>query len=216
MKNHIHQKYLLSATVLLPAVIAAQQAVTAEQRPNIMIIMVDDMGYSDMGCYGGEIQTPHLDSLANTGIRFTQFFNGSRSCPSRASLLTGCYPHTVGITGMGLSLANNCVTIAEVLQTAGYKTAMTGKWHLSLTEGIGNNADQMAWLSNQNTFNNRPFAPVQSYPCNRGSMSTMVPSGELPIFLIHSVWYITKHGSIPTLFRKIFISPITLLTRPWI
>lgn len=168
MKNHIHQKYLLSATVLLPAVIAAQQAVTAEQRPNIMIIMVDDMGYSDMGCYGGEIQTPHLDSLANTGIRFTQFFNGSRSCPSRASLLTGCYPHTVGITGMGLSLANNCVTIAEVLQTAGYKTAMTGKWHLSLTEGIGNNVDQMAWLSNQNTFNNRPFAPVQSYPCNRG------------------------------------------------
>lgn len=168
MKKHIQQHSILSATVLLPAVIAAQQAVMPEQRPNIMIIMVDDMGYSDMGCYGGEVQTPHLDSLANTGIRFTQFFNGARSCPSRASLLTGCYPHTVGITGMGLSLNNNCVTIAEVLKTAGYRTAMTGKWHLSLTEGIGNTADQMAWLANQNTFNDRPFAPVQSYPSNRG------------------------------------------------
>jgi len=152
----------------LPAVIAAQQAVLPTPKPNIMVIVVDDMGYSDMGCYGGEIQTPHLDSLANTGIRFTQFFNGARSCPSRASLLTGCYPHTVGITGMGLSLTTNCLTIAEVLKTAGYNTAMTGKWHLSLTQGIGNTADQMAWLSHQNTFNNRPFAPVETYPCNRG------------------------------------------------
>lgn len=168
MKKHIHSQYLLSATALLPATIAAQQAALPAPKPNIMVIVVDDMGYSDMGCYGGEIQTPNLDSLANTGIRFTQFFNGARSCPSRASLLTGCYPHTVGITGMGLSLSTNCVTIAEVLKTAGYNTAMTGKWHLSHTQGIGNNADQMAWLSHQNTFNNRPFAPVETYPCNRG------------------------------------------------
>lgn len=155
---------LLSAVTLLPAAVAAQQA----QRPNIMIICVDDMGYSDMGCYGGEIQTPNLDGLAETGIRFTQFFNGARSCPSRASLMTGCYPHTVGITGMGLSLTNNCVTIAEVLKNAGYNTGMTGKWHLSLTQGIGNQPDQMAWLSHQNTFSNRPFAPIATYPCNRG------------------------------------------------
>ena len=168
MKKHIHSQYLLSATALLPAVIAAQQAALPAPKPNIIVIVVDDMGYSDMGCYGGEIQTPNLDSLANTGIRFTQFFNGARSCPSRASLLTGCYPHTVGITGMGLSLSTNCVTIAEVLKTAGYNTAMTGKWHLSLTQALGNNTDQMAWLSHQNTFNHRPFAPLETYPSNRG------------------------------------------------
>ncbi|MDR1810295.1 MAG: sulfatase-like hydrolase/transferase [Prevotella sp.] len=165
MKAMKKQQLILPTAALLPMAATAQQPA---QRPNIMIICVDDMGYSDMGCYGGEVQTPNLDGLAADGIRFTQFFNGARSCPSRASLLTGCYPHTVGITGMGLSLTTNCVTIAEVLKTAGYNTAMTGKWHLSLTQGIGNTTDQMAWLSHQNTFNNRPFAPVETYPCNRG------------------------------------------------
>lgn len=149
----------------LSSMVAVSQA---EDKPNIVLIMVDDLGYSDLGCYGGEINTPNLDRLANEGLRFTQFFNGARSCPSRASLLTGCYPHTVGITGMGQSLSTNCVTIAEALKGAGYNTGMTGKWHLSLTQGIGNNADQMAWLSHQNTFNNRPFAPIETYPCNRG------------------------------------------------
>ena len=115
MKTRIH-KQILSATALLPVALTAQQS---QEKPNIMIIIVDDMGYSDLGCYGGEIHTPNLDSLAQGGMRFTQFFNGARSCPSRATLMTGCYPHTVGITGMGLSLANNCVTIAEVLKTAG-------------------------------------------------------------------------------------------------
>jgi len=164
MRTRIH-KQILSATALLPVALTAQQS---QERPNIMIIIVDDMGYSDLGCYGGEIHTPNLDSLAQGGMRFTQFFNGARSCPSRATLMTGCYPHTVGITGMGLSLANNCVTIAEVLKTAGYNTGMTGKWHLSRTQGIGNKEDQMAWLANQNSFNNRPFAPIETYPCNRG------------------------------------------------
>jgi len=166
MKTRIH-KQILSATALLPVALTAQQ-VQSQERPNIMLIVVDDMGYSDLGCYGGEIQTPNLDDLAGGGLRFTQFFNGARSCPSRATLLTGCYPHTVGITGMGLSLTNNCVTIAEVLKTAGYNTALTGKWHLSLTRGIGNNTDQMAWLANQNSFDNRPFGPLETYPCNRG------------------------------------------------
>ncbi|GAB1415384.1 hypothetical protein MASR2M117_07900 [Paludibacter sp.] len=133
-----------------------------------MLIVVDDMGYSDLGCYGGEVQTPNLDALASDGIRFTQFFNGARSCPSRATLLTGCYPHTVGITGMGLSLTKNCVTIAEVLKKEGYHTGMTGKWHLSLTQGLGNRENQMKWLSNQDDFNNRPFAPLDTYPSNRG------------------------------------------------
>ena len=156
----------LSATAVLPAIAAAQDAQT--ERPNIMLIVVDDMGYSDLGCFGGEIETPNINSLADNGLRFTQFFNSGRSCPSRACLLTGRYAQQVGITGMGQSLTKDCVTIPEALREVGYHTAMSGKWHLSLTQGIGNKTDQMAWLSHQNTFNDRPFAPKDTYPCNRG------------------------------------------------
>lgn len=152
------------ATAMLPALATAQQA----ERPNIILIVVDDMGYSDLGCFGGEINTPNIDDLAANGMRFTQFFNCGRSCPSRGSLLTGMYAQECGITGMGVSLNKQCVTIPEVLLNAGYRTRMSGKWHLSLTQGLGNNADQMAWLSHQNTFDNRPFAPLDTYPCNRG------------------------------------------------
>lgn len=159
------KRILMSAAALAPAFVGAQQA---EEKPNILLIVVDDMGYSDLGCFGGEIETPNINNLSDNGIRFTQFFNSGRSCPSRACLLTGMYAQQVGITGMGLSLTKNCVTIPEALKSEGYRTAMSGKWHLSLTQGIGNTADQMAWLSHQNTFDNRPFAPIDTYPCNRG------------------------------------------------
>jgi len=69
----------------------------AQTRPNVVLILVDDMGYSDLGCYGAEISTPHLDALASGGIRVTQFYNGARCCPTRASLLTGLYAHQAGI-----------------------------------------------------------------------------------------------------------------------
>ncbi len=120
-----------------------------QKKPNIILIMADDMGYSDIGCYGSEINTPNLDRLANKGIRFTQFYNAARCCPIRASLLTGLYPHQTGIGHMTSTdkrtlgrnkkialpeyqgyLNNNCVTIAEVLQLYGYQTFMTGKWHV--------------------------------------------------------------------------------------
>ena len=101
-----------------------------KKKPNILLILVDDLGFSDLGCYGGEIQTPNLDGLAAGGLRFTQFYNGARCCPTRASLLTGLYPHEVGFAGMSGSLPKTCATIPEVLKAAGYRTFMSGKWHL--------------------------------------------------------------------------------------
>ena len=109
-----------------------------EKRPNILLILADDMGYSDIGCYGGEISTPNLDALAENGIRFTDFYNAARCCPTRASLMTGLYPHECGIghmthisNGPGyLGILNDsCVTIPEVLAAAGYSTGISGKWH---------------------------------------------------------------------------------------
>ena len=108
--------------------------------PNILIILADDMGFSDIGCYGGEIQTPNLDALAAGGVRFTQFYNTARCCPTRASLLTGLYPHQTGVGHMmedrGLpgyrgDLNRRCVTIAEALKPAGYRSYALGKWHLT-------------------------------------------------------------------------------------
>jgi len=109
-------------------------------RPNIVLIMADDMGFSDLGCYGSEIATPNIDRLAKDGMRFTQFYNSARCCPTRASLMTGLYPHQAGIGHMlgkspnGLyegGLAADCVTLAEVLSQSGYATYMSGKWHLT-------------------------------------------------------------------------------------
>jgi len=111
----------------------------SERRPNIVLIMADDMGYSDIGCYGGEIRTPNLDRLASGGLRFSQFYNAARCCPTRASLLTGLYPHQAGIGDMVGNrgypayqgyLNDRCLPIAEALKPAGYHTLMAGKWHV--------------------------------------------------------------------------------------
>ncbi|MBK1835269.1 arylsulfatase [Roseibacillus ishigakijimensis] len=125
---------LLLAASLLPA-----------ERPNILLIMVDDLGFSDLGYMGGEIETPNLDKLAHGGVRFSHFYNGGRCCPTRATLLTGLHPHQTGIGHMTSSpthinepeppayqgyLNRHCATLAELLKPAGYSTLMTGKWHL--------------------------------------------------------------------------------------
>ena len=110
------------------------------ERPNIILMMGDDMGFSDLGCFGSEIETPNLDGLAQGGLRFTQFYNTARCCPTRASLLTGLYPHQAGVGWMmsdnGVdayrgNLNDRCVTIAEALKPAGYSTYMAGKWHVT-------------------------------------------------------------------------------------
>ena len=114
-------------------------AAPSRRRPNILLIVADDLGYSDLGGYGGEIDTPVLDSLATNGLRFTQFYTTARCCPSRASLLTGQYPHKVGVGHMVTDLGHpgyrgrlseNAATLAEVLRPAGYRTFMSGKWHV--------------------------------------------------------------------------------------
>ena len=115
------------------------QRAAPKKRPNIVVILADDMGYSDIGCFGSEINTPNIDSLADSGVRFTQMYNCARCCPSRASLLTGLHPHQAGVGHMVTGLGNpgyqgylneRCVTIAEALHAGGYRTAMSGKWHV--------------------------------------------------------------------------------------
>ncbi len=137
-----------SIVFVLSLLATITSVVNAADRPNIIIMMADDMGYSDIGCYGGEVKTPTLNSLAENGVRFTQFYNTGRCCPTRASLLTGLYPHQAGIGWMmndqGLEgyrgdLNKKCVTIAEVLRAAGYATYMSGKWHV--TKKVRPNSD---------------------------------------------------------------------------
>lgn len=136
MKNTLTR--LLSFVLLCAG--AQLLTTSAAQKPNIIVILSDDMGFSDIGCYGSEIKTPNLDALAKNGLRFTQFYNTARCCPTRASLLTGLYPHQAGVghmmedrgyDGYRGELNRNCVTIAEALKPAGYANYAVGKWHVT-------------------------------------------------------------------------------------
>lgn len=128
------------------------------QQPHIVLILCDDMGFSDLGCYGSEIRTPHIDKLAQEGIRFSQFKNTGRSCPSRAALLTGRYQHQVGMGWMAEvdehrpgyrgQIDKEYPTLAEIMKAGGYRTYMSGKWHVTTTGGYD--------------------APNGSYPVQRG------------------------------------------------
>ena len=126
----------------------------AGEQPNIIVILSDDMGYSDIGCYGSEIETPTLDRLAHDGIRFTQFYNTGRCCPTRASLLSGLYPHQAGIghmmndrgfPGYRGEFGDSCCTIAEALQPAGYRNYMAGKWHITHKTSPEHQSDKKNW-----------------------------------------------------------------------
>jgi arylsulfatase A-like enzyme len=151
--KHLYTSFVLLfalALQIVPSFVFAQKG--KDQRPNIILIMVDDMGYSDIGSYGGEINTPNLDRLASEGIRFKEFYNNSICAPTRASLLTGQYPHKAGVgyfdVDLGLPayqgfLNKQSLTFGEVLRNAGYSTLLSGKWH------VGN--DSTAW-PNQRGF----------------------------------------------------------------
>ena len=164
MKSEMNRRDFIKAVGLgavslaVPGCANAFQGLDVKGKPpNIVLIMADDMGYSDIGCYGGEIRTPNLDGLAAGGLRFTQFYNTARCCPTRASLMTGLYQHQAGIghmmsdngyDGYRGDLNNRCVTIAEVLKEAGYSTYMSGKWHVTKHRG--------------------PDGPKYNWPCQRG------------------------------------------------
>lgn len=154
MRSKVNIRFLRWCALTALSLSVISQAAT---RPNILLIMSDDMGYSDIGCYGGEIDTPNLDRLAANGLRFTQFYNGARCCPTRASLLTGLYAHQTGVGHMlgdsGLpgyqnGLNQHCVTIAEALGISGYHTYMSGKWHV--------------------TTHTQPEGPKDNWPLQRG------------------------------------------------
>ena len=108
----------LALLLVLPLALHGAQPAKPSPRPNIIVILADDMGFSDLGCYGGEIQTPNLDRLARGGLRFSQFYNCALCGPSRAALMTGLHPHQVGITGWTGLLNQRCVTACELLKRA--------------------------------------------------------------------------------------------------
>ncbi len=117
------------------------RAAEPQQQPNIVLILADDLGWSDLGCYGSEVATPNIDRLAASGTRFTQFYNAARCCPTRAALLTGLYPHSAGVGHMlqdwhppsyTHGLLPDTATIAELLHAAGYRNYHVGKWHVGV------------------------------------------------------------------------------------
>ena len=183
-------KKIFILPALLLSIISCQNkpvVTKSDQAPNILLILADDMGYSDIGCYGGEIPTPNIDKLAENGLRMTQFYNTARCCPSRASLLTGLYPHLAGMGHQNQDrghpsyrgrITSNATTIAEVLGNNGYSTYQVGKWHVgshrnfwpdkkgfqkyfTLIEGAMNYYNQWPWVNNQDslriTFNGDPY-----------------------------------------------------------
>src|SRR5690349_13549084 len=168
--KHWIASFCLSIVVAMPFASAAPT-----RRPNVVLILADDLGFSDIGCYGGEIRTPDIDSLAADGVRFAQFYNMARCCPTRASLLTGLYPHQAGIGAMNQDLGkpayqgelnDHCVTVAEALRDAGYRTGMAGKWHLChLTiSGGGPRAKRLVNFEAEGEVS----PSKANWPCNRG------------------------------------------------
>lgn len=203
--------FLLPAALMIAGnSVANAKGKKTDKRPNILVILADDLGYSDLGCYGSEIHTPNLDKLAQQGVRFNHFYNASRSCPTRASLLTGLYQHQAGIGRMTFddnlpgyrgTLSRNAVTIAEVLKESGYTTSMIGKWHVAETPL---RKDQREWLAHH--VYHDTYSDLCHYPVNRGFDSHYgtiygvvdyfdpfsLVEGEVPVKEVPEGYYITQ------------------------
>lgn len=170
--------------------------------PNIILILADDMGFSDIGCYGSEINTPNLDKLASEGVRFSSMYNNARCCPSRAALLTGLYPHQAGVGEMTDTdlpipeyqgfLNDESVTIADVLGKAGYRTYMSGKWHVGEEPGhrpLDNGFDEcFAFLNGASSYFD--FKPYRSKLWPPGNELTVVRNNE-PVSMEGKEFYAT-------------------------
>ncbi len=126
-------KYPVLSAILAIACLFPASSSAGQRQPNILVVLLDDLGYSDLGCYGGEIPTPNIDALAKGGLRFTHMANSARCSPSRASLLTGLHPAQAGIPDFNGQLSRDTATLAEVLGTSGYATYAVGKWHVGNT-----------------------------------------------------------------------------------
>jgi arylsulfatase A-like enzyme len=166
--SHFVWKSVLALAFLAGVARKADAGETNAPPPNIILILADDLGFSDLGCFGSEIPTPNLDRMASDGMRLTQFYTTPRCCPSRAALLTGLYPQEAGIGNMmedrGVpgyrgELGSNCLTIAEELRRANYHTAMVGKWHLSHIHFDGKK--QLNYETNEPFWDNKNSWPMQ-------------------------------------------------------
>jgi arylsulfatase A-like enzyme len=156
--NHSRRHFITIAAAFL-CIIGFNHGTRAAEspptKPNIILIVADDMGFSDIGCFGSEINTPNIDKLASTGVRCTQFYNNARCCPSRAALMTGLYPHAAGMGWMSVSdlgqpgyigeLNDRCITIAQALKPAGYQCYMSGKWHLVFDKNMAQDSPKNNW-----------------------------------------------------------------------
>lgn len=179
------------------------------RRPNIIVVLADDMGYADLGCFGSEIQTPNLDSMAREGVMMTNFYNASRCCPSRASLLTGVYPHQAGIGDMMNKrpypayqgyLNRSSVTLAEVLRQAGYGTYMAGKWHVGQERDnwpLQRGFDRYYGLIDgaNSYFENRPYRPSQqlTIALDNNAVSTPADYYSTDAYTDHAITFIRQH-----------------------
>ncbi|MFT3737412.1 MAG: arylsulfatase [Breznakibacter sp.] len=190
----MYNKILLMTAFAATFAVQAQKRTTKNGRPNIVLILADDLGYSDIGAYGSEIQTPNLDKLASEGVRVRQFYNNSISAPTRASLLTGQYQHSAGVGDFAYDLGlpayqgyinNQSLTLAEVLKSAGYSTLFSGKWHVS-----GNNVSQ-PWQRGFDRYllaNNGSYFDQGDY--NGGKKTPYVLDGD-PYPLEPDSYYVT-------------------------